>query len=59
MSSDRNDGISIACGIRNTVVRYRYLIELVDVRRSPLLPASEIGRSRGYDVLLDWRARPR
>lgn len=37
MSSDTNDGISTACGIRNTVDRYRYLIERNCGRRTPSL----------------------
>jgi hypothetical protein len=37
VSSDTNDGISTACGIRNIVDRYRYLIEMNGGRRTPSL----------------------
>lgn len=52
MSSDRNDGISIACGIRKTVVRYHYLIRVVGGRCS--LRREESGQRNWQD---SWERR--
>lgn len=49
MSSDRNDGISIAWGIRKTARRYRYLSGVIDGKRSPsLLLGREVQSQRNW-----------